>query len=174
MTRVQRNSTILLLILVSIVGATGIAGDSRYALDRNCEPEDFVSELRAAFQGRAYWVAQLKFLDDSVAATAKSLANLIEKTSKVDTVSEEAEKALRQPFPELERINQMYEGMYVKYPELRPSPAQVEADRLRARATALEATDFQARIQKMMVDVVSQRLARTTACRPLVEEKVQR
>lgn len=173
MTRIQRESAIVLAILVAIVAATGLTDQSSYALNRKCEPEGFASRLRAAFQGRAYWVAQLKLLDESTVVTAKSLANAIEETSKVGTVSEEAEKFLRQPNPAVEQANRVLEDVYSKYPKIRPSPASVEVDQLRAQANALELADMAAQIRKMNVESMTERLDQMHTCRPEVMKKAQ-
>jgi len=81
------------------------------AFDASCRVQGFVPSLQARIQEKRFWRRQLELLDEE-----------LQRPSIEDV---------------LQDVSQSIEDLYQRYPDLRPSPRQIEADRLRKEAAAL-------------------------------------
>lgn len=103
---------------------------------QSCKPIGFVAETRSSLQGAQFNRDQVRALEKSLVDNQKAIALLYA------PLPAHAQQALS----EAKRVTQsVMEDIYRKNPELRPSPYEIEANRLREQADRLE---HQGRIEK--------------------------
>jgi hypothetical protein len=131
------------------------------AFDSSCRVQGFVPGLQAKIQGKRFWVKQLELLDEELLRPSP-------------------EEALKQSQKE---IAQMMEDLYQRTPDLRPSPQQIEVDRLRkesaallTRADAIEYPEMAANTQRVRLEMELERQRKQKvlrSCRSTIEARAQ-
>jgi hypothetical protein len=142
--RSLRAKPILLLLAVPVIAlAVGFWPSGDLAITQECEPQDVLASFKAALQGDRFWSRQLQHLDKEV--------------EWIHWLFEMRASSARGK-------NGAVEELYTKYPKLRPSGAEEEADALRRRADAID----QIALEEKEKRVFGKRLAELENCRPML------
>lgn len=126
---ILRNCKVALILVGSIVAYLYFSNPRGVVVNDSLEIKGVVNSARCLLQGKKFWEEQLSAAEGKLKAYA--------------AWGESPEDAQK-------KINQVLEPLYAKYPEMRPSAAQEEAQALREEAQALR--DRADRIENAPVD----------------------
>lgn len=133
---------------------TLIVPSTQLAFTDSCQIDGPIQKLKALVQGRRYWANQLALLD----------AEIQRLESQPDTIKRMQAIVDEQVRDVLKRSRQSMEELYSRYPDLRPSRSQIQADELRNRADAIE----HAEMLKTLERLNAHRLTELKSCRPIL------
>lgn len=102
------------------------------------EVEGILNKIRANVQGGRFWIDQLDLLNAD-----------LEWELKEPQRQAEMEKEMRQMELEMKKEN---EEFYRQNPDLRPSRAEAQAERLRERADEIETTEYDQEMEQMRIE----------------------
>lgn len=145
-----------LIIGVAVLAGAWLAfGETTWleiSLD-TCKPNGFVGVTRSAVQGRGFHDDQLKAISVEMTRNQQALTNVGNMQSRALEIQA--------------KIEQKMQDVYARAPELRPSPEEIQAERLRAAADDLEAVAS----QKFIVQRLLMRRDKLFACRDKLAAK---
>ena len=153
---------IKLIVVVSIAAAGYLAFGSTtsVSIDREtCEPKGFVAFVRRAVNPGGFYKDQIHAIDNSIQNIYTTMASYAHAQNYQKSVS---------PIIASE-VERKMEEIHQKYPSLRPSPAGVEAQRLRKEAELIEAEENETRTRSWFLS----RIAKLENCRSNLALKIK-
>lgn len=129
-------------ILAYISVGTLIFGTDKYRLDSQCMATGFWGTLEESLLGRRFWRAQASLIDKEILfweTLPKRFAQQNEKARKAK-----------------QRVDESFEQLYAKNPELRPSPADQQAQLLRTRADEIEEAESREALERQRLAQLQQ------------------
>lgn len=156
---------LLVSVLLLIVAFLPMFG---YVLNEQCEAAGWAAQLKSNLQGPRFWGRQLKYLEAEI-EMIEAPAN-IEGNLTVDELG----PLLAQMERMKARVDSILEDSYQRNPASRPTPLQIEAQRLRAQSDSLyrvaDAINWlEAARWRMQLD--QERLQTLHICKPIVAER---
>lgn len=122
-------------IAIGLIAAVLLSSPDRIAVTAKCEPDSLLSEIRSRVQGTRFWSEQIESIDAYLERRARAY---------------ESSKQMERQLSLMDaQTNRLMQEVYEKNPNLRPTPAQQRAERLRQQANAIEARETEMMIQQM-------------------------
>jgi hypothetical protein len=151
----------LILPAVVVVAAAAIVLSSprHLVLDKSCKVIGGVNRARAAVQGCSFWAKQLAILDSDLVFAR-------EWPARAERIEADLNRAIA---PTMAEADDSMEDLYRNHPELRPSPEEQRAEKLREMASAEEARGREREMREMM----AKQVLWLEGLRPLVVTRVE-
>jgi hypothetical protein len=117
-----------LVVIAAIATTLSQAALGDVDLDERCEPDGLAASMYATVSPERFWSNQLKEINEELAAEQRW-------PEEQERLRREARQVGAEAVAEADRV---MEEVYRQYPQLRPSPAQQQAETLRRMADQLE------------------------------------
>lgn len=151
---------LMLPVGVAVVAASMVLSSPRHlVLDESCNPKGPVNRARASVQGCRFWAKQLVILESDLEFAREWPARAARIVADMNRAVE----------PAMQATDDSMEDLYRKHPELRPSPEEQRAARLREMANAEEARGRDREMRRIMAEQVLW----LEQLRPLVVDRVE-
>lgn len=137
-----RSWLLIALGVVIVASVVVLSSPGHLVLNSSCAVDGAVNRARAAIQGERFWVKQLTYLD-------RDLAFAREWPNRAAHMRAEMDSAMG---PILDDFNADTEKWYREHPELRPTPEDQQAERLREQANAPEARANELHMRRMFAE----------------------
>ena len=128
-------------------------------VDSSGEINGSINALREKVQGLGFWENQLTQLHSEL-AVAQNFPDMM------DQMKRDIDKSFE---PVLEEMDQTMEDLYTKYPEMRPTPEEQQAEMLRKRADAIEAEESRQDMRR----IFAERARELIAIRPVIQQNIR-
>jgi hypothetical protein len=146
---------------IAVIGGSAIAititallPSTELSINDSCQISGPIQKLKSGVQGQRYWTKQLQLLDEEVRYLEAQPERIRKVQQMVDEKTDEA----------LEKNREFMEEIYLKHPELRPSPHQTMANELQKQADAIERAELLEKLEQLR----TQRLMALKSCRPVI------
>lgn len=151
----MKSKWIITAAVTLLVAFIGFSSPGEVVIDVRGKPKGIVNEIRAVFQGN-------KFMKDQLVFARKQLRQALDEPAKQAAIDKEME-------PFFEELRQDEEQFYKDNPDLRPTAAEIEAEKLRRRADEIEQAEF----DRMLEDIRKDRIAELVKIIRFLETKIK-
>jgi arsenate reductase-like glutaredoxin family protein len=151
---------VITITILALVPSTHLS------IDDSCNISGPIEKLKLGIQGKRYWANQLQLLDNTVQDLEAQPEKQERLRRALQTMDEKTDEII-------ENNRRSMEELYLKHPELRPSPQHTLAQELRKRADAIERPAALETFDQLSAQSNALRLMALKSCRPIIFSATQ-